>query len=213
MKSKTLSLINDILDKNNLVYLSEAIKTAVDKSVERIKKGGKIVVCGNGGSAADSVHIVGELLKGFVLPRTLSEKDKEKFSLFGDDGQNTAEKLQYGIPAVALSGSEAISTAVINDNGAEMVFAQQAYALLNEKDVFIGISTSGNAENVKLATITAKVKGAFSIALTGKTGGKLKEIADLSIIVNEQETYLIQEKHLPMYHLYCMCLENEFFGE
>lgn len=213
MKSKTLSLINDILDKNNLVYLSEAIKTAVDKSVERIKKGGKIVVCGNGGSAADSVHIVGELLKGFVLPRTLSEKDKEKFSLFGDDGQNTAEKLQYGIPAVALSGSEAISTAVINDNGAEMVFAQQAYALLNEKDVFIGISTSGNAENVKLATITAKVKGAFSIALTGKTGGKLKEIADLSIIVNEQETYLIQEKHLPIYHLYCMCLENEFFGE
>lgn len=213
MKSKTLSLINDILDKNNLAYLSEAIKTAVDKSVERIKKGGKIVVCGNGGSAADSVHIVGELLKGFVLPRTLSEKDKEKFSLFGDDGQNTAEKLQYGIPAVALSGSEAISTAVINDNGAEMVFAQQAYALLNEKDVFIGISTSGNAENVKLATITAKVKGAFSIALTGKTGGKLKEIADLSIIVNEQETYLIQEKHLPIYHLYCMCLENEFFGE
>ena len=213
MKSKTFSLINDILDKNNLAYLSEAIKTAVDKSVERIKKGGKIVVCGNGGSAADSVHIVGELLKGFVLPRTLSEKDKENFSLFGDDGQNTAEKLQYGIPAVALSGSEAISTAVINDNGAEMVFAQQAYALLNEKDVFIGISTSGNAENVKLATITAKVKGAFSIALTGKTGGKLKEIADLSIIVNEQETYLIQEKHLPIYHLYCMCLENEFFGE
>lgn len=213
MKSKTLSLIDEILNKNGLSYLVEEIKTAVDKSVEKIKQGGKIVVCGNGGSAADSGHIVGELLKGFVLPRTLSKKDKKNFSVFGDDGKCLAEKLQYGIPAVALSGSEAISTAVINDNGAEMVFAQQAYALLNEKDVFIGISTSGNAENVRLATLVAKGKGAFTIALTGKTGGKLKEIADLSIIVNEQETYLIQEKHLPIYHLYCMCLENEFFGE
>lgn len=213
MKNKTLSLINEILNKNDLVYLSDAIKTAVDKSVERIKKGGKIVVCGNGGSAADSVHIVGELLKGFVLPRTLSEKDKKTLSGLGEDGKFLAEKLQYGIPAVALTGSEAISTAIINDNGAEMVFAQQAYALLNEQDVFIGISTSGNAENVRLATVAAKAKGALTVALTGKTGGKLKEIADLSIIVNERETYLIQEKHLPIYHLYCMCLENEFFGE
>lgn len=213
MKNKTLSLINEILNKNGLSYLTEEIKTAVNKSVDRIKKGGKIVVCGNGGSAADSGHIVGELLKGFVLPRTLSEKDKKNLSELGADGKILAEKLQYGIPAVALSGSEAISTAVMNDNGAEMVFAQQAYALLSEKDVFIGISTSGNAENVRLATVAAKSKGAFTFALTGKTGGKLKEIADLSVIVNEQETYLIQEKHLPIYHLYCMCLENEFFGE
>ena len=213
MKNKTLSLINEILNKNGLSYLTEEIKTAVDRSVERIKNGGKIVVCGNGGSAADSGHIVGELLKSFVLPRTLSDEDKKKLAGLGDDGKYIAEKLQYGIPAVALTGSEAISTAVINDNGGEMVFAQQAYALLNEKDVFIGISTSGNAENIQLAMVAAKGKGAFTVALTGKTGGKLKEIADLSIIVNEQETYLIQEKHLPIYHLYCMCLENEFFGE
>ena len=213
MKNKTITLINEILSNNNLVYLFDEVISAVEKSIEKIRKGGKIVVCGNGGSAADSGHIVGELLKGFVLPRTLSEKDKETFAGFGDDGKCIAEKLQYGIPAVALSGSEAISTAVINDNGAEMVFAQQAYALLNEKDVFIGISTSGNAENIRLATVVAKAKGSFTIALTGKNGGKLKEIADLSIIVNKQETYLIQEKHLPIYHLYCMCLENELFGE
>lgn len=213
MKNKTVSLINEILNKNDLIYLADAIKTAVEKSVDRIKKGGKIVVCGNGGSAADSGHIVGELLKSFVLPRTLSDEDKKKLAGLGDDGKYIAEKLQYGIPAVALSGSEAISTAILNDNGGEMIFAQQAYALLDEKDIFIGISTSGNAQNVYLATIAAKAKGAFTIALTGKTGGKLKEIADLSVIVNEQETYLIQEKHLPIYHLYCMCLENEFFGE
>lgn len=213
MKNKTITLINEILSNNGLSYLSDEIMSAVEKSVGRIKEGGKIVVCGNGGSAADSGHIVGELLKGFVLPRNLSLKDKETLSRFGDDGKILAEKLQYGIPAVALSGSEAISTAVINDNGAEMVFAQQAYALLNEKDVFIGISTSGNAENVRLATVAAKAKGAFTIALTGKGGGQLKSIADLSIIVDARETYIIQEKHLPIYHLYCMCLENEMFGE
>ena len=213
MKPKTIALINEILENNKLIYLSENLKSAVEKTVEKIKNGGKIVVCGNGGSAADSVHIVGELLKSFILPRNLSEKDKEAFSVLGEDGVKLSGKLQYGIPAIALSGSEAISTAIINDTGAEMVFAQQTQALLNDKDVFIGISTSGNAEDIRLAMLVAKVKGAFTIALTGKDGGKLKEIADVSIIVNERETYLIQEKHLPIYHLYCMCLENELFGD
>ena len=213
MKEKTLELINGILSDNGLEYLSDEMKNIVGISVERIKDGGKIVVCGNGGSAADSVHIVGELLKGFVLPRKLSNKDKAEFGVFGADGKTIAEKLQYGIPAVALSGTEAISTAVMNDNGAEMVFAQQVYALINDKDVFIGISTSGNAENVRLAMITAKAKGAYTVALTGKTGGALKNIADTSLIVRLGQTFLIQEKHLPLYHLYCMCLENEFFGE
>ena len=213
MKNSTIVIIDRILTEDNLSYLSVCVKKAIDVSIERIKNGGKIVVCGNGGSAADSGHIVGELLKGFVLPRKLSESDKEKFSDFGDVGKKIAEKLQYGIPAIALSGTEAIATAIINDNGAEMVYAQQAYGLLTDKDVFIGISTSGNAENVRLAMMVAKAKGAFTIALSGKGGGLLKEIADVSIIVNDDTTYRIQEKHLPLYHLYCMCLENEFFGE
>lgn len=213
MKSSTNNLIKGILSNKSLDYLTDEMIFVVEKSIERIKNGGKVVVCGNGGSAADSGHIVGELMKGFILPRSLSEKDRRSFIVKVKDGEHLAEKLQYGIPAVALTGSEAISTAVMNDNGAEMVFAQQAYVLLSENDIFMGISTSGNAENVILAMEVAKVKNAFTIALTGKGGGKMKELADVSIIVNDTETFLIQEKHLPLYHLYCMCLENEFYGE
>ena len=213
MKATTERLIRETLKQNELEYFASEVRLAVEESVRRIKAGGKVVVCGNGGSAADSQHIVGELLKGFVLPRRLSEADKAVFFALGDDGASLAEKLQYGIPALALTGSEAISTAVINDNGAEMVFAQQAYGLLTDKDLFIGISTSGNAKNVCLAMQVAKVKGAYSIALSGKDGGRLKEIADLSFVVREGETYKIQEKHLPLYHLYCIGLENELFGE
>ena len=213
MKNKTIQIINERLTKNSLNYLTDDICIAVEESGKRIKIGGKVVVCGNGGSAADSGHIVGELLKGFILPRKLNAEDKAKFSVYGKEGEQIADKLQYGIPAVALTGTEAISTAVMNDNGAEMVFAQQAYGLLTDKDIFIGISTSGNAENVLLAMKVAKVKGAFTIALTGKGGGKMKDIADINLIVDDTETYRIQEKHLPIYHLYCMCLENELFGE
>ncbi|MBP5466242.1 MAG: SIS domain-containing protein [Clostridia bacterium] len=213
MKNSTIKIINDILRENRLEYLHDEIVEAVENSVSKIKSGGKVVVCGNGGSAADSAHIVGELLKSFVLPRKLKASDKRKFQKAGKDGTILAEKLQYGIPAIALSGTEPISTAVINDNGAEMMFAQQAFGLLNDKDVFIGISTSGNAENVRLAMKVAKIIGAYSIALSGKTGGALKEIADLNLTVKSDTTYKIQEKHLPIYHLYCMCLENEFFGE
>ncbi|MBR1677550.1 MAG: SIS domain-containing protein [Clostridia bacterium] len=143
----------------------------------------------------------------------MSAEDKAKFGVFGKDGEHIAEKLQYGTPAVAPTGTEAISTVVMNDNGAEMVFAQQAYALLSENDIFIGISTSGNAENVTLAMEVARVNKAFTIALTGKGGGKMKDLADVNLIVNDTETYRIHEKHLPIYHLYCMCLENEFYGE
>ncbi len=213
MKNSTLKFINDILHENDLEYLHDETVKAVGNSVLRIKNGGKIVVCGNGGSAADSAHIAGELLKGFILPRKLKPEDKAKFEKSGKDGALLAEKLQYGIPTIALSGTDPVSTAVVNDNGAEMMYAQQAFALLTDKDVFIGISTSGNAENVRLAMRVAKTVGAYSIALSGKSGGALKEIADLSIIVKSDTTYKIQEKHLPIYHLYCMCLENEFFGE
>nr|MBO4517764.1 SIS domain-containing protein [Clostridia bacterium] len=213
MKNSTLKLIDDILEENNLGYLHGEMVKAVESSALRIKNGGKIVICGNGGSAADSTHIAGELLKSFILPRKLNDCDKSKFENIGKDGAILAAKLQYGIPAVALSGTDSISTATINDNGAEMMYAQQAFALLTDKDVFIGISTSGNAENVRLAMRVAKTVGAYSIALTGKTGGELKEIADLNLIVKNDMTYKIQEKHLPIYHLYCMCLENEFFGE
>ena len=213
MKESTFNIIEKTLTSNSLQYFTEEMKKAVDCSVSRIKQGGKIVICGNGGSAADSAHIAGELLKGFVLPRKLSVNDKSKFSSFGDVGFHIAEKLQYGIPAISLAGTDAIATAVINDNGAEMMYAQQVFGLLTDKDVFIGISTSGNAENVRLAMIVAKTIGALTIAITGKSGGYLRELSDIDFTVKEIETYKIQEKHLPLYHLYCMCLENELFGK
>lgn len=213
MKNSTEKTLNELLEKNGLTYLAKEVKTAIEETLKRLSVGGKIVVCGNGGSAADSQHIVGELLKGFVLPRRLSAADKEKFSAFGSDGELLARKLQYGVPAISLTGTEAISTAVINDNGAEMVFAQQAYGLLKPDDVFIGISTSGNSENVYLAMLVAKAVGAYSIALTGKGGGKIKGVADVSVVVADDITFRIQEKHLPIYHIYCMCIENELFGD
>lgn len=211
MKEITKKIAETLLAENGLTYLVNDFEKAVDKSIEAVGNGGKIIVCGNGGSAADSQHIVGELMKGFVLPRKLSETDMEPFRGFGPDGNHIAEKLQYGIPAVALTGTEAISTAIINDNGAEMVFAQQAYALVDKGDVFIGISTSGNAKNVAYAAMTASAKGAFTIGLCGKSGGKLKELCDVSLVVALDDTFRIQEKHLPIYHAYCMCLEYEFF--
>ncbi|MBQ7173752.1 MAG: SIS domain-containing protein [Clostridia bacterium] len=213
MKEKTRKIGIQLLEENNLSYLQDAFLTIVEKSISAVARGAKILVCGNGGSAADSQHIVGELQKGFVLPRKLSEKDQAAFDSFGKDGKQIAKKLQYGIPAVALTGSEAISTAVINDNGAEMMFAQQAYALVEAGDIFIGISTSGNAENVCLAAITAKAKGAYTIGLCGKDGGKLAKLSDNSLVVALCDTFRIQEKHLPLYHAYCLCLEEEFFGE
>ena len=213
MKETTRRIGLRLLDENGLSYLDDAFLTAVEESIAAVEKGGKIVVCGNGGSAADSQHIVGELQKGFVLPRKLKDADKAAFAPFGADGAHLAEKLQRGIPAVSLSGSDAIASAVINDNGAEMMYAQQAYALLRAGDVFIGISTSGNAENVCLAALTAKAKGAYTIGLCGKSGGKLKEVCDVSLVVALPDTFRIQEKHLPLYHAYCMCLEEEFFGE
>lgn len=191
MKEKTRKIGIQLLEENQLSYLQDAFLTILEKSILAVANGAKIVVCGNGGSAADGQHIVGELQKGFVLPRKLKTADKAVFAAFGEDGKQIAEKLQYGIPAVALTGSEAISTAVINDNGAEMVFAQQAYALVESGDIFIGISTSGNAENVCLATITAKAKGAYTIGLTGKGGGRLAKLSDDSLVVALCDTFRI----------------------
>lgn len=176
--------------------------------------GGKLLIAGNGGSAADSEHIVGELMKSFEKPRSLSEKYKEKLkSIDFERGKTLSDKLQGGLAAIALDGHIALSTAYMNDCEPLLCFAQQVNGYGNEKDVFLGISTSGNSENIIYAAIVAKAKGMKVIGLTGAKESKLSEIADVTIRSPQTRTYMIQEHHLPIYHCLCLMLEERFFGE
>lgn len=170
------------------------------------KSGGKLLVCGNGGSAADAEHITGELLKSFCLPR---EVEPEKFPPLS---KKLAENLQLGLPAIPLTSFVALSTAYQNDLDGVYTYAQLAFALGAEGDVILGISTSGNAKNVNYAFEAAKAKGMQCIALTGQGGGAMSESSDCAICVPDTETHRIQELHLPVYHTLCLMLEAEFFG-
>lgn len=198
--------------------LLEDCKDEIYKAVEALiicyQKDGKLLVCGNGGSAADSEHIVGELMKEFALPRKLSSKTKKEFyQMFGDEAEYLCNNLQYALPAISLVSETALATAYSNDNAPDLYFAQQVWGHGKPGDVFFGITTSGNSKNVIYAMKVAKFRKMTTIALTGKTGGIIKEIADISIVVPEKETYRIQEYHLPIYHALCAAVENEFFGE
>lgn len=174
--------------------------------------GHKLLVAGNGGSAADSEHIVGELMKGFVKRREVPEAMAERLREAGGElGEELAGKLQGGLPAIALSGHPGLSTAFLNDVDGRLVYAQQVYGYGEEKDVFLGISTSGNADNIRYALITARAKGMKTVGLTGRDGGTLARMADAAVVVPEQETFKIQELHLPIYHALCLMLEECFF--
>ena len=174
--------------------------------------GGKLLIAGNGGSCADAEHIVGELMKGFVKPRKLSEEMQERLKAAdAGHGAKLAECLQGGLPAIALTGHPGLSTAFANDVDGEMSYAQQLMGYGVEGDVFLGISTSGNSKNVDYAVTAAKAKGMKVIGLTGKNGGRLGTRADVAVIVPEQETFKIQELHLPIYHAWCLMLEERFF--
>lgn len=165
---------------------------------------GKLLVCGNGGSASDAEHIVGELMKGFYRQRSLSREEKEIFGELGDS-------LQGALPAIALTGHPALSTAFMNDVDPKMVFAQQVYGYGRAGDVLMALTTSGNSRNVLNAVRVARAKGMKVIGLTGRDGGSLKELCDVCIIVPGQATADIQEYHLPVYHAICAMLEESFF--
>jgi len=181
--------------------------------IESFEKGGKLLIAGNGGSAADAEHIVGELMKDFVKKRKLPHEFYEKLKDAGPEiAGYLTHNLQAALPAINLSGHASLNTACINDIDGDITFAQQVYGYAKEGDIFLGISTSGNAENVLYAAATAKAKGLKVIALTGRDGGRLKSVADISIIVPESETYKIQELHLPVYHCLCMMIEEHFFS-
>lgn len=177
------------------------------------KKGGKLLIAGNGGSAADAEHIVGELMKGFKLPRKVDDTFATRLCETNEElGSILAQNLQGALPAIALDGHPALSTAYMNDCEPLLCFAQQVNGYGKEGDVFLGISTSGNSKNVLYAAVTARAKGMKIIGLTGAKDSKLEQMSDVCIKVPQTETYMIQELHLPVYHCLCLMLENEFFG-
>jgi D-sedoheptulose 7-phosphate isomerase len=174
----------------------------------------KLLIAGNGGSAADSEHIAGELMKSFKIKRKVpSEFAEELKSVDGVRGTVLSEQLETGLPAIPLVAHEAVSTAFINDVDGYGVFAQQLYCLGKKGDVFLGISTSGNSRNVMNAAVVARAMGIGVIALTGAEGGDIGRFADVAIKVPETETYMVQELHLPVYHCLCLMLEDYFFGK
>jgi len=174
--------------------------------------GGKLLVAGNGGSAADAEHIVGELMKGFKLSRKCSAEYAEKLMTIDSDlGATLAENLQGALPAIALDGHLSLTTAYMNDCEPLVCFAQQVNGYGKEGDVLLGISTSGNSKNVLYAATVAKAKGIKVIGLTGVKDSKLAAMADVCIRVPQSETYMIQELHLPVYHCLCLMLEDHFF--
>ena len=170
-------------------------------------KDGKVLTCGNGGSAADAGHITAELMKGFLCKRSLNKTDTMLF----EGEEQLADKLQYGLPAIALSAQSELITAIANDNGAEMVFAQQVFAYGRKNDVLIAISTSGNSLNVVNAVKVAKKIDMKVLALTGAELGIVGRLADVVISAPEYKTFKIQEYHLPLYHALCAMLEAKFF--
>ena len=194
------------------------LKETIVESFEILRKcyeaGGKVIIGGNGGSCADAEHIVGELMKGFVLPRKLTPTYCDALCAVDPElGAELSEKLQGGLPAVALSSHSSLNTAFLNDVSGEMIYAQQVNALGKPGDVFWGITTSGNAKNIQYAAVVAKAKGMKVIGLTGKTGGVMNTLGDVNMVMPGNETYQIQELHLPVYHCLCLMLEEHFFDE
>ncbi|GHU69301.1 hypothetical protein FACS1894184_13100 [Clostridia bacterium] len=187
-----------------------SITQAYETMRDAFASGGKLLICGNGGSCADALHIVGELMKGFYLPRPLP--DSEQSALRPTLGEN-ASKLQGALPAIALGEHSSLNTAFANDVDAALVYAQQVVGYGRPGDVLLGISTSGNACNVLLAAHTAKVRGLTVVGLTGSGGGALAKAADITIAVPATVTAEVQELHLPVYHTLCAMLESYFYGE
>ena len=214
LQDRPYKYLNHLIDKyENLSPIKDEIVNAFELLKDCYTNGGKLLVAGNGGSASDSQHIVGELMKRFVLNRPVpDELSKRLVEIDRERGRVLLKNLEMGLPAIALSAHEALCTAYINDEYAEGIFAQQVLGYGKSEDVFLGISTSGNSENIVCGAIVAKAKDLKTIGLTGASGGKLMELVDVCICAPEIETYKIQELHLPIYHCLCMMLEEEFFG-
>ena len=210
-----MDYIKELIERYPALAVCEKdIRAAASAIIDSYKAGGKLIVAGNGGSAADSDHITGELLKSFVKKRKPEQKFLDALSAIDSDtGSYLSDKLQGSLPAIALTNNSALMTASLNDVDGNVLFAQQVMGFGKKGDVFLGISTSGNSKDVIYALAVAKAIGVKTVALTGKTGGKCKELADISIVVPENETFKIQELHLPVYHALCLTIEEYFWKD
>ncbi len=189
-----------------------AISEAASTLIECFSNGGKLLVCGNGGSSSDADHVVGELMKCFESERPLQDAFKDQLvKTGGHRGEFLAGKLEGGLPAISLSAHTALTTAIANDIDANLAFAQQVNVYGTVKDVLFALSSSGNSQNVVDACLTARAMGLKVIGLTGKTGGKMKEFCDILINVPESRTAFVQELHMPVLHTLCLITENHFF--
>ena len=215
MGSKIEVHLHHLIDRYpKLIVCRQDIMQAYELLEEAYGNARKLLVCGNGCSASDSEHIVGELMKEFKLKRKVySDHAAVLKEIDPELGQTLAEHLQGALPAISLTGHSSLQTAYMNDAVPELVFAQQVNGYGKPGDVFLGISTSGNSKNVLYAAVNAKAKGLKVIGLTGAKENKLMKYADVCIRVPETETYKIQELHLPVYHCLCLMLEDHFFGE
>jgi len=196
----------------SLSDLKDRIAEAAGMIIDCYTRGGKLLVCGNGGSSSDSDHFAAELMKSFESRRPLDESLKKRFTeISGSRGKILAEKLEHSLPAISLPSNTALTTAISNDIDPSMIFAQQIIGFGNEGDVLIGISTSGNSQNVVDACITARTLNLNVIGITGITGGKMKQYCDLLINVPETRTAWVQELHLPVLHAICLIVEDHFY--
>ena len=213
MKDRAQQRIDELVTRYPaMLGLRDNVAEATEQIIAAYRGGHRILVCGNGGSAADSLHIVGELMKAFVCPRHLPAAWREKLASCAH-GDYITHNLQMALPAISLVSEAGLLTAYANDVAPDMNFAQQVFGQGQAGDVLIAISTSGNSANVLYAAEVARAMGITVVALTGRSGGKLRELADVLINVPEDETFKIQELHLPVYHALCLAVEAEFYGE
>lgn len=215
MQESTRLILDELIHRYpNLAVCHADLEKTIEVLIACFNLDGKLLACGNGGSAADCEHIVGELMKAFLLKRRLEpEKQSRIRSMYPEDAELLIQNLQRAVPAISLVSQTALMTAFGNDASSQLLFAQQVLSYGRPGDVLLAISTSGNSSNVLYAAQIAKLQGVKVIGLTGWDGGKLKECSDVAICVPASLTYQIQELHLPVYHCLCACVENELFGE
>lgn len=214
MEQKVMNHVDVLIERYPVLEeCKQSIIDAYQVMEECYEHDGKLLIAGNGGSAADSEHIAGELMKRFETPRPVPEEFAKKLKEIDPvRGEELSRNLERGLMAIPLVAHEAMTTAYINDVDGLGVFAQQLYGFGRPGDVFLGISTSGNSKNVMSATVVAHALNMKVVGLTGQNGGELAKVADVAVRVPQTRTYMIQELHLPVYHCWCLMLEDHFFG-
>lgn len=220
MKSELLVMGKDtILDQlceryPSLLQIRGSVGEAATALITCFESGGKLLICGNGGSSADSLHTAGELMKNFELKRPLSQRIRAKLAEVSPErGTFIGRRLEAGLPAISLTANNPLITAISNDIDPDLIFAQQIIALGKSNDVLIAVSTSGNSRNITDACITARALGMKVTGITGKNGGRMKDHCDILVNVPEESTALIQELHLPVLHAICRIVEGHFFNK